>query len=89
MEIWIPTRVKRALPPLRGRPTPTSRRSVARWRYATCYTEGFSHFVTSMTAPVASGWSVSPGGALIHRKAPRFTAQAGERAFRLFILSDL
>jgi hypothetical protein len=24
----------------------------------TCYTEGFSHFVTSMTAPVASGWSV-------------------------------
>jgi hypothetical protein len=23
----------------------------------TCYTEGFSHFVTSMTAPVASGWS--------------------------------
>jgi hypothetical protein len=24
----------------------------------TSYTEGFSHFVTSMTAPVASGWSV-------------------------------
>jgi hypothetical protein len=23
----------------------------------TCYTEGFSHFVTSMTAPVASGLS--------------------------------
>jgi hypothetical protein len=23
----------------------------------TCYTEGFSHFVSSMTAPVASGWS--------------------------------
>ena len=23
--------------------------------YVTCYTEGFSHFVTSMTAPVASG----------------------------------
>jgi hypothetical protein len=23
----------------------------------TGYTEGFSHFVTSMTAPVASGWS--------------------------------
>ncbi|HWY83110.1 MAG TPA: hypothetical protein VNY10_14490 [Roseiarcus sp.] len=23
----------------------------------TCYTEGFIHFVTSMTAPVASGWS--------------------------------
>ena len=26
--------------------------------YVTSSTEGFSHFVTSMTAPVASGWSV-------------------------------
>jgi len=26
--------------------------------YVTSYTAGFSHFVTSMTAPVASGWSV-------------------------------
>ncbi len=25
----------------------------------TLYTRGFSHFVTSMTAPVASGWSDS------------------------------
>jgi hypothetical protein len=40
----------------------------------TCYTEGFSHFVTSMTAPVASGWSVSPGGTCTHWKAPPFTA---------------
>jgi hypothetical protein len=38
--------------------------------YVTCYTEGFSHFVTSMTAPVASGWSVWPGGACTHWKAP-------------------
>ena len=30
--------------------------------YVTCYTEGFSHFVTSMTAPVASGWSVAGWG---------------------------
>ena len=36
----------------------------------TGYTEGFSHFVTSMTAPVASGWSVSPGGTCTHWKAP-------------------
>jgi len=36
--------------------------------YVTSYTEGFSHFVTSMTAPVASGWSVSPGGACTHWK---------------------
>ena len=34
--------------------------------------EGFSHFVTSMTAPVASGWSISPGGACTHWKAPPY-----------------
>src|ERR1700674_4253002 len=38
--------------------------------YVTSYPEGFSHFVTSMTAPVASGWSVWPGGACTHWKAP-------------------
>jgi len=36
--------------------------------------EGFSHFVTSMTAPIASGWSNSPGGIFTHWKAPPFTA---------------
>jgi len=45
----------------------------------TRYTEGFSHFVTSMTAPVASGWSVrrvglSPTG---KRRLSRRTQQAG------------
>src|SRR5271163_613462 len=30
--------------------------------YVTSYTEGFSHFVTSMTAPVASGWSFAGWG---------------------------
>src|SRR5215469_8070791 len=28
--------------------------------------EGFSHFVTSMTAPIASGGSESPGGTCTH-----------------------
>src|SRR6516165_7101483 len=32
--------------------------------------EGFSHFVTSMTAPIASGRSESPGGPCTHWKAP-------------------
>src|SRR5438270_6735364 len=32
--------------------------------------EGFSHFVTSMTASIASGWSESPGGPCTHWKAP-------------------
>src|SRR5271166_6490258 len=30
--------------------------------YVTSYTAGFSHFVTSMTAPVASGWSFAGWG---------------------------
>ena len=38
--------------------------------YVTRYTEGFSHFVTSMTAPVASGWSDLAGWACTHWKAP-------------------
>ena len=33
-------------------------------------TRGFSHFVTSMTAPIASGGSESPGGPCTHWKAP-------------------
>ena len=41
-----------------------------RHQYVTCYTEGFSHFVTSMTAPVASGWSGCRAGAHTHWKAP-------------------
>src|ERR1700731_3410499 len=31
--------------------------------------EGFRHFVSSMPAPVASGWSESPGGACTHWKS--------------------
>src|ERR1700745_2105796 len=31
--------------------------------------EGFSHFVTSMTAPIVSGWSESPGGPCTHWKS--------------------
>ena len=50
--------------------------------YVTCYTEGFSHFVTSMTAPVASGWSVSPGGTCTHWKAP---PSHGARKYRSFV----
>jgi hypothetical protein len=38
--------------------------------FVTRFTEGFSQFVTSLTAPVASGWSISPGGIRTHWKAP-------------------
>src|ERR1700746_3883262 len=34
------------------------------------HSEGFSYLVTSIAAPVASGWSVSPGGTCTHWKAP-------------------
>jgi hypothetical protein len=52
---------------------------IAALRDARTYTEGFSHFVTSMTAPVASGWSESPGGPCTHWKAPPFTAHTHHR----------
>lgn len=42
--------------------------------YRDSHSEGFSHFVASMTAPVASGWSVSPGGSRTHWNTPPFTA---------------
>jgi hypothetical protein len=51
--------------------------------YVTCYTEGFSHFVTSMTAPVASGWSVWPGGACTHWKAPPCHGAHVKRTLRI------
>ena len=38
--------------------------------FVTRLTEGFNHFVTSMIAPVTSGWSILPGGACTHWEAP-------------------
>src|ERR1019366_10658756 len=49
------------------RPAPSRRH-----RIRDALTEGFSHFVTSMAAPVASGWSGWPGGTRTHWKAPPF-----------------
>src|SRR4029077_20242723 len=43
--------------------------------------EGFSHFVTSMTAPIASGWSESPGGPCTHWKAPPFHGARRQQSF--------
>ena len=44
--------------------------------YVTSYTEGFSHFVASMTAPVASGWSVRRVGLAPTGKRRLLTAHA-------------
>jgi len=43
--------------------------------YGALYTEDFGEFVTSFTAPIATGWSDQlPGGCLTHRETPAFTA---------------
>ena len=51
--------------------------------YVTSYTEGFSHFVTSMTAPVASGWSVRRVGLAPTGKRRLLTAHANSGHSRL------
>ena len=47
--------------------------------YVTSYTEGFSHLVTSMTAPVASGWSVCRVGFARTGKRRLITAHTRSR----------
>src|SRR3989475_10925720 len=44
--------------------------------YRDTLSEGFSHFVTSMTAPVASGWSGCRVGLALTGKRRLFTAHA-------------
>ncbi len=50
----------------------------------TRYTEGFSHFVTSMTAPVASGWSDRRLGLAPTGKAPPYHGAHPMRALATF-----
>src|SRR5208282_5771287 len=58
--------------------------------YRDTLSEGFSHFVTSMTAPIASGWSGCRVGLAPTGKRRLFTAHArsGHRAPKLFALRD-
>src|SRR5258708_3596317 len=49
--------------------------------------ESFRHFVASMPAPVASGWSDSPGGACTHWKAPPCHGAPPTRSFAVDQLS--
>ena len=64
-------------PGIHSRYGPHSRRHL----YVT-YTEGFSHFVTSMTAPVASGWSDLAGWDFHPLESARLcTAHAKKRSF--------
>src|SRR5262245_50128283 len=63
-------------------------------RHVTVYrdafvTEGFNCFVTSTAAPVASGWSIPPGGTLTHWKAPPFHGAPREPSFVSYVLFDL
>ena len=50
--------------------------------YVTSYTEGFSHLVTSMTAPVASGWSGCRVGLAPTGKRRLVTAHAQQQTSR-------
>ena len=50
--------------------------------------EGFRHFVSSMPAPVASGWSESPGGPCTHWKAPPCHGARGKAALRITGAAD-
>src|SRR5271167_3803277 len=64
--------------------TRVAARTLALSPIVTRYTEGFSHFVTSMTAPVASGWSDLAGwdshpleSAALSRRTPKAVIQIG------------
>ena len=56
--------------------------------YVTRYTEGFSHFVSSMTAPVASGWSVRRVGPSPLESAA-FSRRTQWRTFRTDVANGL
>ena len=53
--------------------------------YVTSYTEGFSHFVTSLTAPVASGWSDLAG---VGFAAPLESAALSRRTRKGAVIAD-
>jgi hypothetical protein len=53
-------------------------------RFCGPLSQGFSHFLTSIAAPVASGWSISPGGIRTHCKAPPLHGAHAEEPFRFF-----
>jgi hypothetical protein len=52
-------------------------------------TEGFSHFVTSIAAPVASGWSDCRVGFSPTGKAPPFHGARQERTFDAATINSL
>src|ERR1700727_3409241 len=56
--------------------------------YVTCYTEGSSHFVTSMTAPVASGWSGCRVGLAPTGKRRLFTAHTRTGRLWTYVRDD-
>ncbi len=63
------------MPTPKGRVASSTRAqaSLAKSPNVTLYTGGFSHFVTSMTAPVASGWSYDREGFAPTGKSATFT----------------
>ncbi len=71
-------------PEIDFRSTPNNGHSEAH-QFVTRYTEGFSHFITSMAAPVAFGWSDGRVGLAPSGKAPPYH---GPHPFRTFALPN-
>ena len=67
-------------------PRRLSRASVVRV-FRDTLTRGFSHFVTSMTAPVASGWSGCRVGLAPTRKRRLFTAHTHSGHFKAIFIN--
>src|SRR5919202_3183638 len=57
--------------------------TLARLPIRSPHSEGFSHFVASMTAPAASGWSELPGGPCTHWKAAPLHGAHPNRTLRM------
>ena len=55
----------------------------------TLYTRGFSHFVTAMTAPIASGWSNITGWDSHPLENAAFARRTPEKDIRRKLLNDL
>ena len=69
--VWLPGRpVHRLFRGLLGVHSRYGLHTRAATEFCGPLSEGFNHFVTSIVAPAASGWSISPGGAFTHWKAP-------------------
>lgn len=70
---------------LRNRWQGGHRRCAAEPTHISSAAQRFNHFVTSIVAPVDSDWSISPGGACTHWKAPTLFGAHQKEAIGSFL----